>query len=119
MVLKSATCMALVRKAADEIRITIFSSFGAKKINELVTRKRSAWLQVISGWMCPSGRKLDHAVLNQPSWILYSLRDQVRIFKYVVSAAFSSTAGIIKTNLVTVMCTELLSILFSFAEIFL
>jgi hypothetical protein len=37
LVLKSIACMALVRKAADEIRITVFfKSFGVKKINELV-----------------------------------------------------------------------------------
>jgi hypothetical protein len=36
-VLKSIACVALVQKAADEIRITIsFKSFGVKKINELV-----------------------------------------------------------------------------------
>jgi hypothetical protein len=35
--LKSTACVALVRKAADEIRITIFlKSFGVWKINELV-----------------------------------------------------------------------------------
>jgi hypothetical protein len=36
-VLKSIACVALVRKAADEIKITIFfKSLGVKKINELV-----------------------------------------------------------------------------------
>jgi hypothetical protein len=32
----SIACAVLVRKAADEIRITIFNSFGVNKINELV-----------------------------------------------------------------------------------
>jgi hypothetical protein len=40
-VLKSIACVALVRKAADEIRITIFfTSFGAEKINELVASNK-------------------------------------------------------------------------------
>jgi hypothetical protein len=37
MVSKSVACVALVRKAAYEVRITIFfKSFGVRKINELV-----------------------------------------------------------------------------------
>jgi hypothetical protein len=40
-VLKSIACVALVRKAADEIRIAIFfKSFGVKKVNELVTSNK-------------------------------------------------------------------------------
>jgi hypothetical protein len=38
-VLKSIACMPLVRKAADEIRITIFFiPFGENKINELAVK---------------------------------------------------------------------------------
>jgi hypothetical protein len=41
MVLKSVACMVLTRKAADEIRLTIFfKSFRVKKINELVTTRK-------------------------------------------------------------------------------
>jgi hypothetical protein len=37
MVFKSVACVALVRKAADEIRIAVFvQTFSMKKINELL-----------------------------------------------------------------------------------
>jgi hypothetical protein len=61
--------VALVRKAVDEIRITIFfKSFESKKINELVGISITnfqiisrAWLRVVSGQMWPAGFQLNHA----------------------------------------------------------
>jgi hypothetical protein len=62
-VLKSIACVALACKAADEIIMTIFKSFGLKKINELVVTSNKltiiplAWLQVVSD------RHLDNVAL--------------------------------------------------------
>jgi hypothetical protein len=55
--------VALVCKAADEIRITFVPKFfGAKRINEIVltTHKLTIsadWLQVVSGRMWPAGQQ--------------------------------------------------------------
>jgi hypothetical protein len=57
--------MVLVRKAADEIKITIYflKSFGVNKINEFVvtsnklTNNFAGWLQVVSGRMQPAWRQ--------------------------------------------------------------
>jgi hypothetical protein len=60
--------VALAWKAPQEIIVTFYSSFIVRKINELVvTSKRLinswAWLQVVIGWMWPSGHHLDHAAV--------------------------------------------------------
>jgi hypothetical protein len=64
--LKSVTCVALVRKATDEIRITnIFKSFGVKT-NELVLTSNKLLISRarFSDWIWLAGLQLEHAALR-------------------------------------------------------
>jgi hypothetical protein len=63
--------VALARKAADKLKITIsFRSVGIKKINELVVNSNklkynlAVWLQVVSGGVRPVGPQLDQDNVN-------------------------------------------------------
>jgi hypothetical protein len=74
MVLKSIARVALVRKAADEIRITIFfKSFGAKKIKELIVLSNKLpnnFAGLIANGLVPDvarGPPVGHAFL-QSTW---------------------------------------------------
>jgi hypothetical protein len=69
MVLKSMACVALVRKAADEIRITIcFISFGAKKINELVATSKKLTNNFVGLVTSGLGPDLARGPLIVPRW---------------------------------------------------
>jgi hypothetical protein len=71
-VLKTIACVALVRKAADEIIIEIFffKFFGVLKINELVVTSNKLTNNFADlftsglGRMWPAGRQLDHTSIG-------------------------------------------------------
>lgn len=91
--------MALVRKTADDMGIAKgFKSFRVNKINEPVVTSNKltnnfagALLQVVSDWIRPAGRQLDHATLSEPAAICLLSPRWGRILSSPVSVEIQCT----------------------------